>query len=67
MALFLFHLSDVFLWFVWVVFFVAAKGHDPQVCSCLGLTLPDHYQIGCAGGMCVGWRDVGNHQLEGIW
>ena len=31
-------------------FFVAAKGHDPQVCSCLGLTLPDHYQIGCAGG-----------------
>ena len=50
MVLFLFHLSDVFLWFVWVVFFVAAKGHDPQVCSCLGLTLPDHYQIGCAGG-----------------
>ena len=52
MVLFLFHLSDVFLWFVWVVFFVAAKGHDPQVCSCLRLTLPDHYQIGCAGDVC---------------
>ena len=53
MVLFLFHPSDVFHWFMWVVFFLAAKGHDPQVCSCLELTLPDHCYGGCVVVVCV--------------